>query len=65
MQVVVDFGRCDSNGLCAEIAPEIFDLDEEDMLHVLAERPEPGLWQAAEEAARACPKIAITLMGQN
>jgi ferredoxin len=62
MRVVVDFDRCDSTGLCAELAPEIFELDEDDVLQVRAERPAPGQWRAAEDAARGCPKLAITLL---
>jgi ferredoxin len=61
MQIEVDFGRCDSNGLCAELAPQVFHLDEQDMLHVLAEHPAEAHWPAVEEAVRACPKIAITV----
>lgn len=61
MRVVVDFDRCDSTGLCAETAPEIFELGEDDLLHVRAEHPAEPDWAAAELAARACPKLAITL----
>jgi ferredoxin len=61
MRVIVDFDQCDGNGLCAERAPEIFELDENDLLHVRNEHPGPDLWQAAEDAERGCPKLAITL----
>src|SRR5205085_3902126 len=61
MHVSVDYDRCDSNGLCVFAAPEIFELDEEDVLHVRGGALPPGEWQAAEEAARSCPKLAITL----
>ncbi|MFD0900347.1 ferredoxin [Actinomadura sediminis] len=61
MRVIVDYDICDSNGLCAEVAPEIFELDEEDRLRILDERPGPERWGTAEAAARACPKLAIAL----
>ncbi|WP_433241212.1 ferredoxin [Streptosporangium sp. CA-135522] len=61
MRVIVDYDRCDGMGLCAGIAPEIFELDD-DMLHLRAERPADEHWPVAEEAARACPKLAITLL---
>lgn len=64
MRVAVDFDRCDGNGLCAAVAPELFELDEDDRLHVLEERPTPALWDLAENAAQACPKLAITLEEQ-
>jgi ferredoxin len=62
MRVLVDFDRCDSTGLCTTIAPDVFELDEQDELVVLTGSPGPGQWTAAEEAARSCPKLAITLV---
>jgi ferredoxin len=62
MRVIVDIDRCDSNGLCTEIAPELFRLDESDDLQVLVEYPAESDWGLAEKAARGCPKLAITLL---
>jgi ferredoxin len=61
MRVVVDHDSCDSTGLCAEIAPELFALDDDDRLRILQEHPDPAQWPVAEEAARSCPKLAITV----
>ncbi|MET8260534.1 ferredoxin [Micromonospora sp. NPDC005553] len=61
MHVIVDFDQCDGNGLCADAAPEVFELGEDDVLRVRAEHPAPALWPATEIAARGCPKLAITL----
>jgi ferredoxin len=64
MRVVVDYDRCDSTGLCTAIAPEVFELDDDDELQIRAEHPDPVQWEAAEEAARACPKLAIALLDE-
>jgi ferredoxin len=61
MRVVVDFDKCDSNGVCTEIAPTLFRLNDSDELQVLVEHPAESGWEAAGQAARACPKLAITL----
>lgn len=61
MRVSVDRDSCDSNGLCAAQAPEIFRLDSADVLHVPPGPLAEPLWPEAELAARACPKLAITL----
>jgi ferredoxin len=61
VRVIVDFDRCDSNGLCADLAPEVFRVDDDDLLEVRTDRPGAELWAAVEDAARACPKLAITL----
>ena len=36
MRVAVDRDLCEANGVCTGLAPEIFDLDDEDYLHILA-----------------------------
>ncbi len=36
MRVVVDRDLCEANGVCAGLAPEVFDLDDEDYLHIVA-----------------------------
>lgn len=65
MRVTVDYDQCDSNGLCALTAPDVFELDDDDVLRVRGETPERELWPAVEEAARACPKVAITLLDED
>lgn len=61
MRVIVDFDRCDSTGLCTAIAPEVFELDEQDVLRLHTEALDQIDDQTLEQAARACPKLAITL----
>ncbi|MEU5724786.1 ferredoxin [Micromonospora sp. NPDC047738] len=61
MRVRVDFDRCDSNGLCELAAPAVFEVRDDDFLHVLQENPPQELWNEVTQAANACPKLAITL----
>jgi ferredoxin len=61
MRVVVDLSQCESNALCMAAAPEIFQLDDDDKLHVLMEHPPPELRERLEQAIRTCPKQAISL----
>jgi len=65
MRIVVAYDRCDSNGLCEAIAPSLFQLDDSEDLQVLAEHPDRADWDLAQEAARACPKLAITLADED
>ena len=39
MKIVIDWVRCEGNGACVVAAPELFDIDNEDMLIVLDETP--------------------------
>ncbi|WP_432842566.1 ferredoxin [Dactylosporangium sp. CA-092794] len=62
MRIEVDYDSCESNALCAAAAPEVFELDDDDQLAVLQPKPPLALCGAVEEAARSCPKRAITLV---
>ena len=63
MRVVVNFQLCESNALCVGIAPEVFELDENDNLVVLADQPSEELRERLQEAVRSCPRQAISLQG--
>ncbi|MGZ5394345.1 MAG: ferredoxin [Mycobacterium sp.] len=62
-KIVVDFGLCESNGVCMGIIPEVFDLDDQDYLHVLQEEVTPDTEQQVKEAVRQCPRQAISIEG--
>ena len=59
MKINVDWDLCEGNGLCAEVAPEVFELDDDDQLHLLTDQPPERLRDAVVTAQRRCPKIAI------
>ncbi|MGB5756761.1 MAG: ferredoxin [Acidimicrobiales bacterium] len=61
MKVVVDFDLCESNAVCMAIAPEVFEVRDDDFLYILNENPGPELHEKVREAAERCPKQAITL----
>lgn len=62
MKIIVDFDLCEANALCVGAAPEVFNLDDEDNLHVLIEQPAQARRAEVEEAVRLCPRAAITLV---
>lgn len=61
MKIVVDWERCEANGVCVRAAPEFFHLDEKDSLHVLAEQVTPELRARVEKAVQGCPRYALSL----
>jgi ferredoxin len=61
MRVVVDFDVCESNAVCMDVAPEVFEVRDDDFLYVLDETPGEELRAKVEEAVRRCPKQAIRL----
>lgn len=65
MELVVDRERCIGAGMCALLAPELFDQDEADgRVLLLAAATEAARHPAAREAAHNCPAAAITLLGR-
>ncbi len=61
MRVVVDFDLCESNAVCMGIAPEVFEVRDDDLLYVLDENPGPELHERVRQAVERCPKQAIRL----
>ncbi|MGZ4737439.1 MAG: ferredoxin [Acidimicrobiia bacterium] len=63
MKIVVDFDKCDSNAVCMGIAPEVFEVREDNFLYILQEGPPEALRPKMEEAVRMCPTQAISIEG--
>jgi ferredoxin len=61
MKVVVDYDLCESNGLCMDAAPEVFELRDDDNLYLLTEHPGEELRSKVQEAVARCPKQAISI----
>ena len=63
MKVIADYERCEGHGLCAQQAPEIFEIDDDgDLIHHFDGRDIPGEQvDAAASAASACPVAALRL----
>ena len=61
MRVMVDRDVCEANGLCEQLAPEVFHLRDDDVLDILQPEPPEELWDVAREAVRACPKLALEI----
>jgi ferredoxin len=63
VKVVVDYDLCESNAICMGIAPEVFEVRDDDNLYVLQDEPPEELRAKVEEAVRRCPKQAISVEG--
>ncbi|MEE2767591.1 MAG: ferredoxin [Actinomycetota bacterium] len=61
MRVVVDFDLCESNAICMQVAPDIFEVRDDDFLYILDEEPGEDRRGALEEAVQRCPKQAISI----
>jgi ferredoxin len=61
MRVVINFDLCESNALCMAVAPEVFEVRDDDLLYVLNENPPEELREKVLAAVRVCPKNAISI----
>ena len=61
MRVIVDFDLCESNAVCMVIAPDVFEVRDDDFLYVLNEEPGEERRAQMEEAVQRCPKQAISI----
>ena len=62
MKVHVDMNLCQSHGECVLVAPDVFELGDDDVLRWTEEVPEERR-AAMEAAVDACPMMAISLEG--
>jgi ferredoxin len=63
MKVTVDFDICQSNAVCMEIAPKVFEVRDDGYLYILIDEPPESMRAEVEEAAERCPTGAITIEG--
>jgi len=52
---------CDAHGMCAELLPEIIELDPWGYPILLSASVPPGLVDHAKRAAAACPTLALIM----
>jgi ferredoxin len=59
VRVIVDRDRCEGNAVCMGIAPDVFELDDEDYAVVQTDPIPPDREQLAEQAIAECPRAAL------
>lgn len=60
-RVVVNYDLCESNAICMDIAPTVFEVRDDDFLYILDEAPGAELREIVDNAASRCPKQAISI----
>src|SRR5437763_11594080 len=61
MKIVVDHDECEANAVCVGILPEVFEVDDDDTLHLHEEYPPGEKLEKVREAVDSCPKRALAL----
>ncbi|MCH9721332.1 MAG: ferredoxin [Actinomycetia bacterium] len=60
MRIVVDPDRCEGNAICVGIAPEMFELDDQEYAVVTADPIPVDQESLAEQAIAECPRAALS-----
>jgi ferredoxin len=64
MKIKANYDVCEANAVCMGLAPEVFEVDENDNLNILLPEPPPEMLDRVRHAVRSCPKAALSLEGE-
>lgn len=59
MRVKCDFDLCESNAVCVGMAPDVFDLDDDDYLVILDEDLPSSRAEEMRQVVASCPRSAL------
>ena len=62
MKIKVDYDLCESNALCEAMAPEVFEVDDNDDLQLKTDETTDQNLENVKRAVAACPRAAISLV---
>jgi ferredoxin len=62
MKVKADFDLCESNAICVGIAPDVFEVDDDDYLQILDDEVTDDNRARVEQAVASCPKAALSIV---
>ncbi|GAA1912376.1 ferredoxin [Nocardioides marmoribigeumensis] len=62
MKVKADFDLCESNAICVGIAPDVFEVDDDDYLQILTDEVTDENRARVEQAVASCPKAALSIV---
>ena len=61
-KIKVDFDLCESNAMCEALAPDHFQVDDDDFLQILDENVTEEQLAIVEQAVASCPKSALSIV---
>lgn len=64
-RIKVDYDLCESNALCEALAPDVFELDDNDDLQLHTDEVTDDNRSRVEQAVAACPRAAISLVEED
>jgi ferredoxin len=62
MELKVDRDLCEANAVCCGLAPDVFELDDDEQLVIKQPHPSAELAERVRKAVDRCPKNALELV---
>jgi len=60
MKVNVDYGRCEGHAVCVGLAPNVFEIgDDDEQVRIINDTPDDADQSNVILAAKRCPMVAI------
>ncbi len=64
MRIKADYDLCEANAMCEALAPDVFEVDDDDNLQIHTHEVTDENRQRVEQAVAACPKAALSLVAE-
>jgi ferredoxin len=65
MEIRVDRSLCEANAVCCGLAPDVFELDDDEQLIILQPDPPEDRVERVSLAVARCPKNALQLLASS
>ena len=62
MEIVVDRDLCEANAVCCGLAPDVFELDDDEQLVIKTQNPPADRVERVSLAVARCPKNALKIL---
>jgi ferredoxin len=62
MEIVVDRDLCEANAVCCGLAPDVFELDDDEQLVIKTPNPPADRVERVSLAVARCPKNALKIL---
>lgn len=61
MKILIDDDRCEGNAVCMKVCPKVFEVGDDDHVHLLIKAPGEDLRAKVAAAVRRCPRQALSI----
>ncbi|GAC57891.1 putative 3Fe-4S ferredoxin [Gordonia hirsuta DSM 44140 = NBRC 16056] len=61
MRVTCDYDLCESNAVCVGMAPDVFELNDDDDMVILQAEVPPEREEEMRQVVASCPRSALSL----